>query len=96
MNEVIKEESNDYMEKKSIENQGYFCKNFFLFDDKLIWNKIRNVRAYFNNISFDKFDYYSNHFVINSIIISDSWENSQTINLINCLNYYSKKKIVYK
>ena len=72
--------------------KAIFAKIFFY----LIWNKIRNVRAYFNNISFDKFDYYSNHFVINSIIISDSWENSQTINLINCLNYYSKKKIVYK
>lgn len=80
------------MKKKYFENQGDFCKNLGLFDDKLIENKIRKVRTYFNNISLDRFVYNSNYSVIKSIILYESPENTQTNNLISFFNYYSKIK----
>ena len=84
------------MEKKYIENQHHFCQSNSLFFDKEIESKIKKVKAYFNDISFEMFVYNSTDFVSNSIRDYGSWESYSMNKVINCLKYYSKKKKLSK
>jgi len=74
-NATKKEEFDSEMEKKYIENQHHFCQSNSLFFDKEIESKIKKVKAYFNDISFEMFVYNSTDFVSNSIRDYGSWES---------------------
>lgn len=86
------EEFDENLKKKIIATQHYFCRNNDLFFDSEIENKIQHVKTSLNNISFYMYVYKENDIVSSSIIKSGAWEAESSINLINCLNFYSKKK----
>jgi len=86
------EEFNENIKEEYRENQNNFCKNineYFNFDFE---KKIKLGKVIFKNITFNMFIYKKNDVVSKFISNENSWEKLCTNNIINALNYYSKKK----
>lgn len=90
------EEFDEKFNQKYIESQQHFCTSNNLFLDSEVEKKIIKTKSHLNNIEFEIFVYKSNDIVSNSIINTGSWEIEETKNLLNCLDYYSKKKKLFK
>lgn len=83
---------NNYINKKYIEEQNNFCKNEYIFYNKNYEEKIKISNVIFDNFNYYMFVYKSNDIVSNFIIKEKAWEMGETKNILNGLNYYSKKK----
>ena len=90
------EEFDEKLNQKYIESQHHFCKSNDLFLDSEIEKNIEKVKTHLINIEFEMFVYNNNDIVSKSIINSGSWEGKPTKNLLNCLDYYSKKLKIHK
>jgi len=94
LNDSEDEKFNENIKMKIIANQKHFCKSFGLFIDLQIENLIMKNRINFNNISFTLFIYKKNDGVSEIIQKHGAWEKKESINLLNSLNFYSKKKML--
>ena len=83
---------NNIINKKYIEEQNNFCKNEYIFYNKNYEEKIKISNVIFENFNYYMFVYKSDDIVSNIIIKEKAWETGETKNLLNGLNYYSKKK----
>ena len=83
-NEVINEE---YRQK-----QNKFCNNISLYSNPNFENKIKLSKVIFNNITYSMFIYKENDLVSDSIYKKYSYEKNETYNIIDGINFYSKKK----
>jgi hypothetical protein len=83
-NEVINEE---YRQK-----QNRFCNNISSYLNQDFENKIKLAKVFFNNISYIMYIYKENDIVSNSIYKEYSYEKKETYNIIDGINFYSKKK----
>ena len=82
-NEVINEE----LRQKQIN----FCNNMSKFENLDFENKIKISNANFNNISYNIFIYKEKDIVSNDISKKHQYENRETYNILDGLNFYSKK-----
>ena len=85
-------EFDEKIKKKYIENQLHFCHSNDLFLNTEIENKIQNVKAQLNDISFNMYVYKDNDVVSKLIRTAGNWEATSTNDIIKCLDYYSKKR----
>lgn len=82
----------ELMSQKYYLHQFYFCQNQNLFNNSLIENSIKFVKANFNKVSFDMFVYKKDDVVSDYITKYGNWEAQETRSLYDSLLYYSKKK----
>lgn len=85
------ENFNEYVSQKYISNQNYFCQNDIIFNNTLIEDKIRIVKANINNINFDMYVYKTNGCVSKSIMDQGFYEFKETNSILSSLKYYSNK-----
>ena len=96
INDIDNEIFNENINKEIIENQHHFCRIKDLFYDKEFENLIMMKTINFKNISFDMFIYKNDDIVSLFIKNHGYWEKDQTINLLNCLNFFGLKKKLSK
>ena len=96
INEIDNEIFNENINKEIKENQHHFCRIKDLFYDKEFENLIMMKTINFKNISFDMFIYKNDDIVSLFIKNHGYWEKDQTINLLNCLNFFGLKKKLSK
>ena len=89
-------EFDEKIKKKYIENQLHFCHSNDLFLNTEIENKIQNVKAQLNDISFNMYVYKDNDVVSKLIRTAGNWEATSTNDIIKGLDYYSNKKKLNK
>jgi FkbM family methyltransferase len=91
------EEFNEIINKEYRKNQINFCRNI---NEKLIHgfeDRIKLAKVIFNNITYNMFVYKNKDIVSYYISNRNKWEEKETNNIINGLNYYAKKKnLIYK
>ena len=78
--------------KKYIREQNNFCENEHIFYNKKYEEKIKIAKVIFDKFDYNMFIYKSDDIVSSHISQTKAWESSETKNILNALNYYSKKK----
>lgn len=87
------EEFNEIINKEYRKNQINFCRNI---NEKLIHgfeDRIKLAKVIFNNITYNMFVYKNKDIVSYYISNRNKWEEKETNNIINGLNYYAKKNL---
>ena len=91
------EEFNEIINQEYRKNQINFCRNI---NEKLIHefeDRIKLAKVIFNNLTYNMFVYKNKDIVSYYISNRNKWEEKETNNIINGLNYYAKKKnLIYK
>jgi FkbM family methyltransferase len=85
-------EFNEVINEKLIKKQNNFCKNMSKYNNEDFENKIKLSNINFNNISFTIFIYKEKDIVSNDISYNHIYEKNETYNILDGLNFYSKKK----
>lgn len=94
--QIENEQFNEFINNKYKSYQDFFCQNEMIFNNTLIQEKLKIVKAHINNIYFDMFVYKRNGFVSTSISSSGSYEFNETKSILSSLLYYSDKKNISK
>ena len=89
MQKIFKE---DYIFMDEIKQQKNFCNNQILLSNLEFDKIIKKSNVEIKNKSFNLFVYKKRDYVSNEIIHLKNWELIPTNNILNALNYYSKKK----
>ena len=98
INEFIKdfEFFNEKKNEEYIKEQNDFCINMAQYNKEIYETKIINFTANFSNILFNMYIYKSSDYISNAIKHDKNWENKETENILEALNYYSKIKNIRK
>ena len=91
-NSLKYEEFDENINDQYIQLQNYFCEKQ---NESLVQeyeNRIINTDVIFNGKKFEMFVYKSSDAVSKSIRFEHKWEENHTLNILNALDYYSKKK----
>jgi FkbM family methyltransferase len=93
LKEFIKiKEFNEVINEKFKQKQINFCNNISKYLNKDFENQIKLSEVHFNNITYNMFVYKENDIVSNSISDNHHYEKDETYNILDGLNFYSKKK----
>ena len=93
LKEFIKiKEFNEVINEKFKQKQINFCNNISKYLNKYFENQIKLSEAHFNNITYNMFVYKENDIVSNTISDNHHYEKDETYNILDGLNFYSKKK----
>ena len=93
LKEFIKiKEFNEVINEKFKQKQINFCNNISKYLNKDFENQIKLSEAHFNNITYNMFVYKENDIVSNTISDNHHYEKDETYNILDGLNFYSKKK----
>ena len=86
------EEFNEIINEEYRQNQNNFCKNLNENYNHEFEKKIKFAKVSFNNITFIMSVYKKNDIISKEIYKHQAWDRDGAYNLINGLNFYSKKK----
>ena len=86
------EEFNEIINEEYQQKQKYFCKNINEYYNHEFEKKIKFAKVRFNNITFIMSVYKKYDIISNEISKHKAWDKDGAYNLINGLNFYSKKK----
>ena len=93
LKEFIKiKEFNEVINEKFKQKQINFCNNISKYLNKDFENQIKLSEVHFNNITYNMFVYKENDIVSNTISDNHHYEKDETYNILDGLNFYSKKK----
>jgi FkbM family methyltransferase len=94
---VEKEEFNEIINEEYRKKQINFCRKINNNLNRKFEDRIKLAKVIFNNITYNMFVYKNNDIVSKYISNQNIWEKLDTNNIINGLNYYTKKKnLIYK
>ena len=85
-------EFNEVINEKFKQKQNNFCNNISKYYNKDFENQIKLTEVHFNNITYTMFVYKENDIVSNTISDYHHYEKDETYNILDGLNFYSKKK----
>ena len=91
-NDIFNEDTKQYYKKL----QKLFCQDNNIFMNPFVEKEIKAVKIDINKISFKMFVYRKNDRVSNSILINKNYDLKGIINILNALDYYSKKNKIKK
>jgi hypothetical protein len=86
------EEFNEIINKEYRKKQINFCNNINERLNHEFEDRIKLAKVIFNNIKYNMFVYKKKDIVSSYISKINKWEEKETNELINGLNYYAKKK----
>ena len=95
INNILKELINENLIEKSIKEQNDFCNNQSK-DNNKYEERVKLKEVDLNNKNYKMFIYKYADAVSHSIKYSKRWEDRDTNNIINALNYYSNKTNIKK
>lgn len=84
-------EFNEVINEELRQKQNNFCNNMSKFENIDFENKIKISNANFNNIAYNIFIYKEKDIVSIDISKKHQYENRETYNILDGLNFYSKK-----
>ena len=85
------EEFNEIIMEKIEENQNNFCLNTDIFYNQEIETMIQKLKVTFHNFTFEIFAYKTKDIISQTIQKTGKWDIYGTNNLLEALNFYSKK-----
>ena len=85
-------EFNEAINEEYLQKQNSFCNNISSYLNQDFENKIKLAKVIFNNISYIMYIYKKNDIVSKYINKEYSYEKKETYNIIDGINFYSKKK----
>lgn len=89
------EEFNENIKEEYRQKQKYFCDSIYKNHIQEFENQIKLEKVIFNNLTYIMYVYKENDVVSNIISKKHKYETSPTYNIINGLNFYSKKKNLF-